>query len=145
MPSLFKVPNDIDLVIRLKQKILRFCDWRWTNYVNKMSRLYQMPTKKLEEAQKAERLDQYDRKFLLIQKMMSQLDSGSLKGNYAYILDSESHQVWLVIPNSAHAGNTRIFNREKLIRFRGDGFSLTRQLPYDIGSGNSCFKPERCA
>ena len=68
-----------------------------------MSLLYQMPTKKLEEAQKAERLDQYDRKFLLIQKMMSQLDSASLKGNYAYILDSESHQVWLVIPHSAHA------------------------------------------
>ncbi len=99
VPALFNHPSNPALVARLKQKLTVHRDEKWTTYVNEASRMYQVPHKKMEEANKALNLNRYDRQFLLIQSTMEDITKDALQGNYGYVLVAQTNEVYLIIPH----------------------------------------------
>lgn len=101
MYSLFKNPDNLALVSQLKQKLNTHRDRNWTTYVNEVSRVYQLPQKKIEDANKAQHSATYDRKFLLVRSQMEKIEHETLQENYGYVLDPETNKVYLIIPTTS--------------------------------------------
>ncbi len=100
MPYIFKVNDNAALASRLRQKLNLHRERGWNNYVNQLSKLYQLPKDKFDSGFKASKLERNDKKFLLIRKKMEDIQPDDLQRNYGYVLGTEVNQVYLILPMS---------------------------------------------